>query len=121
MVSSFDRNGNIQLNIDVGEIDLDIDTMIPLGLILNELMTNSFKYAFEENTIGKIDIQLVEQGSAYVFTIVDNGKGYNPQNVRENSFGSTLIKALTKQLDGTISVKTDNGTRVDITFPKIAE
>ena len=121
LVSSFDRNGNIQLNIDVGEIDLDIDTMIPLGLIMNELMTNSFKYAFEENTIGKIDIQLVEQGNTYVFTIVDNGKGYNPQNVRENSFGSTLIKALTKQLDGIISVNTDNGTRVDITFPKIAE
>jgi len=106
----------ITLNTDIQDMELDIDTLIPLGLIINELFSNSLKYAFTHNKEGELSISLREHNDQMILTIKDNGVGFNPDKVRENSFGTTLISALTDQLEGEMEVNVDNGTEVVIRF-----
>lgn len=106
----------IKLFKEIQNIELDVDTMVPLGLIINELITNSLKYAFSEDKTGMISVKLQEVDSKLQLSIKDNGIGYSQSNVRENSFGSTLISALTEQLGGEMVINSDDGTETIITF-----
>lgn len=106
----------IILDANIQEIDLDIDTLVPLGLIINELLTNCLKYAFPNNRKGKLSITLNEIGERLNLRIKDDGIGFDPNNVRDNSFGTTLISALTDQLEGEMTINTKNGTDVQISF-----
>ncbi len=82
--------------------DLPIDKLIYCGLILNELVTNSFKYAFEQE--GTVDIALYREEDSLYLTIKDNGKGYPPANKRD-SLGLTIIETLVhKQLLGKMQI-----------------
>jgi len=106
----------IALRTDVQDIELDVDTLIPLGLVINELITNSLKYAWPDGKNGILSVSLLKNDNSLTLKVKDNGKGYNPSEVRENSFGSTLISALVEQLEGHITTTTtsDNGTEVCI-------
>jgi len=110
-----DKN-RIVFSSDIQNLELDVDTMVPLGLIINELLTNSLKYAFPEDKTGKIDVGLYEEDGKLKLVIEDNGVGYDQSKVRDNSFGSTLITALTEQLEGDILTTSDKGTKTIITF-----
>jgi two-component sensor histidine kinase len=107
------NNPNIKINarFDIPEIYLDLDTAIPLGLIINELFTNSFKYAFSKEQQGNINIglQKIEEGN-YTFTYEDNGPGLPPEFNFEKSktLGFRLIKILSKQLSGKAAYETHN-------------
>ena len=95
----------VKVNINVPEIRLNVDTAIPLGLIINETVTNSLKYGFINETNGEIYIALKkETGRNYILEIGDNGVGYSgtPNNNNSNSLGLKLIKNLTRQLKGSI-------------------
>ena len=109
-------DNRIKLELNIDNIELDIDTVVPLGLIINELITNSFKYAWPNENEGTLKITLKEYNDLTTLSVKDDGIGYVPQNVREGSFGATLITALTLQLDGKANVKIDNGTETTITF-----
>lgn len=109
----------VELSLDIEDIILDIDTVIPLGLIINELITNSLKYAFPKGEPGKVSITLKRSSDGLVLHVKDNGVGYDLDRANtSNSFGTKLIKALSKQLDGHLDVDSSNGTSIRIKFKK---
>jgi two-component sensor histidine kinase len=119
-------NADISLNMDLEEnIFFDMDIAVPLGIIVNELVSNSLKHAFTEEEEGEIRIRLCrdEKGneihkSLFSLTISDNGKGI-PENIElENieSLGLQLVGTLADQMDGEIELKQDYGTEFVIRF-----
>ncbi len=117
---SFDVDkGNIETTIQAHGIVLDIETVIPLGLILAELINNALKHAFPKGN-GKINITLQDHNDEMLELIVfDNGIGL-PENYseKEATLGMQLINDLTVQLYGNLMIENLNGTRVTIRFPK---
>lgn len=101
--ASYAKGQNIEVSIDCNAIHLDIDSAIPIGLILNEMITNSWKYAFSGNSHGVISILIEQKGQGeYLLEYADDGPGLssdiNP--VKFKSLGLRLIGRLTKQLFG---------------------
>ena len=91
---------------------MDIDTAIPLGLIINELLTNSLKYAFPDDQKGKLEIKLFEEDNSLTLEVSDNGVGLDSDPVPgKNSFGLTLIDSLAEKLDATVQSFSNQGTR----------
>jgi two-component sensor histidine kinase len=116
---SFSRNKNIIMDIKVSPVKLDVSQAVPLGLILNEAISNSIKYAFKETKKGRIDILLEPvEGDRYLLCVADNGPGlpeaFDPYNT--GSLGMSLMLGLTQQLDGDFLLENKNGLRVCITF-----
>jgi len=109
-------DNRIYMSMEVDDVDLDVDTLVPLGLIINELLTNSLKYAFPGEREGKLSVTFVKSDGKCSLTVEDDGVGYDPLQVRENSFGSTLVKALVEQLEGQLSVDVESGTTIKIIF-----
>lgn len=108
----------VNLEIDVDEIYLDIDKIIPLGLIVNELITNSLKYAFDPGKEGLVSLSLKGCDSSLVLTISDNGNGI-PENVdifSTTSLGMQLVTTLTEQLKGKLEIDRCAGTTFILTF-----
>jgi PAS domain S-box-containing protein len=108
----------IKLNIDVDDLRLDINTSIPLGLIVNELVTNSLKHAFPEAKSGEIDIIFHKQGKHYLLEVKDNGIGF-PEDIdykNTDSLGLQLVNNLTEQIDGKIEFNHTSGTSFKIIF-----
>ncbi len=108
----------IKLNFDIEEVMVDINTMIPLGLIVNELLSNSLKHAFPEEREGHIDIGFHSQDHSYQLIVSDNGVGF-PEDINyqdTKSLGLRLVNILTDQIDGTIKLKREHGTNFIIEF-----
>jgi two-component sensor histidine kinase len=97
---------HVKLNIDIKNIKLGIDTAIPLGLLINEAITNALKYGIKGDQDGEISIAITkEKGSHYILNISDNGIGY-PENIDYKStktLGLKLIHNLARQLEGSIN------------------
>ncbi len=114
---------NIQYKISAEPILLDIDIAIPLGLIINELATNAYKYAFPEKKEGNIEISLIQQsGHNILLSIADNGIGL-PEKIdiqKTNSLGLRLVNLLVKQLKANINHERKNGTIIKIWIPSAA-
>lgn len=109
----------IRLNVNVSHVSLDIDTAIPCGLIVNELVSNSLKHAFPRGQPGEILIELdVNQEGQHMLMIGDNGIGLPDKLDFRNtrSLGLQLVNTLVNQLEGDIKVERENGTRFEITF-----
>ena len=112
----------IELKINVDDIFLDINTAIPLGLIVNELTTNSLKYAFPDGKRGKIIIDFHPIDEHYEFTLKDNGIGF-PEDLNfhdTDTLGLQIVNSLTDQIDGEITLDKNNGTEFKITFKELA-
>lgn len=101
---------------EVAAVHIDIGTAIPLGLIVNELATNALKHAFPGDRRGKIRICLGCASELLELTVSDDGVGI-AANARDDSLGMTLVKALSDQLKGNLSVESGNGTRIVLSFP----
>lgn len=117
IVQTFENN-NIDIKIDSSEIDFDLDLSITLGLIVNELVCNSMKYAFNNIDKGEISINLkrIKEG-LYELNISDNGIGFNKNKLKNtNSIGTEIVELLVLQLKGTIEHINQNGTHYKITF-----
>ncbi|EKQ54185.1 MAG: PAS domain S-box [Methanobacterium sp. Maddingley MBC34] len=109
---------NIQLNMDVGDILLDINTSIPLGLIVNELVSNSLKHAFPNGEKGEITVKFHKNNDYYTFQVADTGIGF-PEDLdfrKTNSLGMRLVNTLTDQIDGEIELNTTGPTCFTINF-----
>lgn len=100
----------IQLHLDIEDIDADVDTLVPLGLIINELVTNSLKYAFQGRENGTVNISMKEQNNMLHLIVSDNGIGYNESDILTTSFGNKLVSSLAKQLKASITTKSDDGS-----------
>lgn len=108
-------DSEVDINLIV-ESDLNIEQAIYCGLILNELVTNSLKYAFVNKKNKEIDIILTKEDKWFNLTIKDNGKGYNQQTTKD-SLGLTIVKRLVdRQLDGQIKIESHNGVKTTITW-----
>jgi two-component sensor histidine kinase len=112
--------GTINVQLDIEDINLNIDTAIPLGLIINELVTNTIKYAFPQNE-GTITIKLKSQHEKIEITIADNGIGLPKDIDIENpeTLGLQLVQNLIKQLDGELKLNRGNGTEYKFTFKEL--
>ena len=107
----------ISLELNVQNMDLDVDTMIPLGLVINELVSNSLKHAFAEDEQGSIALSLIEDEGSLVLTVQDSGKGTTEEEIfSSNSFGNRLIKAFSQKLKADFKIVNDNGTRITMTI-----
>jgi PAS domain S-box-containing protein len=115
------KSKTIALKLEVSPVCLNVDTAIPCGLILNELVSNSLKHGFPDNTPGEILIRLdANADQSFSLSVQDNGVGF-PQTVAKTSksIGLQLISGLTKQLHGAIEMSSDQGTLCKITFNEV--
>jgi len=118
---SFDQS-MVELSINFENILLDIDTSIPCGLIINELVSNSLKYAFTSGQKGKISIELQLEGEKSILIISDNGIGL-PGNLdfrNTETLGLRLVNILVNQINGVITLDKTEGTSFKIEFTKLA-
>ncbi|MFA4825572.1 MAG: PAS domain S-box protein [Methanoregula sp.] len=102
----------VTLNIDIGKIRLDINTAIPLGLIINELASNALKHAFPDGRTGTLSITVIEKGTTLLLTVKNDGVGVPADFDWRNteSLGLRLVISLVEQLDGTIELDRSAGT-----------
>jgi len=107
----------VKYEIESNGLKLDIDTVIPLGLIINELITNTLKYAFEKSNDGLLEIKFKEEGNMLNVTVKDNGKGVDVDRVNSStSFGWKMIRSLSRKLKAEIDIINNNGTTVKLTL-----
>ncbi len=108
----------VQLDIEVQDIFLPLDQSIPLGLIINELVSNALKYAFPSG-YGKINVALAQLDHAFELKVTDNGVGISEDLDLEHtdSLGMQLVYSLTDQLEGEVECDRSDGTTFHITFP----
>ena len=114
-----DTSKKINVNLEIEELLFEIDTAIPLGLIMNELITNSIKYAFPNKSAPQITIELKQNDDRnFDLHYFDNGIGY-PENLetsKSQTLGFKLIQALSSQLNGQLKITSNNGAHVRIKF-----
>jgi two-component system, sensor histidine kinase PdtaS len=110
------HNFNLQLQIDVKELEADV--AIPVGLVLNEAVTNAFKYAYTNVTGPALHISLQETANKLQLTVTDNGRELTEKDwKRSTSFGRQLMQSLTQQLEGTMQLNCDAGSVFTFTIP----
>lgn len=112
-------HGSVTVVEELESLDADITKAVPIGLIVNEIVTNSLKHAFGENSKdATIKITLNRQFDQVCLKIQDNGKGFSPDMERsDRSLGLTLIESLAEQLDGDIHYASNGGATVKLAFP----
>ena len=121
LMSSYSLDSSkIKLITDIENVSLGIDTAISLGLIVNELLSNAFKYAFPNGASGEIKLSYKPaDGNSSILTISDNGIGF-PQNInfkQTESLGLQLVNTLVEQLEGKIELHRSEGTKFTINLP----
>jgi two-component sensor histidine kinase/tetratricopeptide (TPR) repeat protein len=116
---SFDTGARIEFEMDIASAELDVTRAVPLGLILNEAITNAIKYAFPNNRSGKITISLaVGNQNCFALKIHDDGVGF-PVTVdisKSKSLGMSLMRGLSKQLGGSLKVENGQGITIEVDF-----
>ncbi len=117
IVDAYGMEKRISIDVAMEACELDVDLAIPIGLIVNELLTNALKYAFPETRKGKVVISLKKVKGKLQLDVKDDGVGMainNEETVK--GFGTQLVALLTQQLDGKMLLNTHRGTSVSIQF-----
>ena len=112
----------IRLSFDLAPLRLEIDRAIPCGLILNELLSNAFKYAFPAGRSGEVRISLLQQDSGTRMSVEDNGVGL-PEGCfpeRSRSLGLRIVNILTQQLGGSMDVSSNQGSHFVLRFAHVS-
>jgi PAS domain S-box-containing protein len=117
---SYGVNSNrVQLTASIDELRLTMDTAVPCGLIINELVSNALKYAFPDGRSGRIQIEMREDESHLIrLAVIDDGVGF-PDGIEKastKSLGLRLVRTLADQLGATVEMISDAGARVVLTF-----
>jgi PAS domain S-box-containing protein len=108
----------VVLQKGLNDIELDVTTAIPLALIVNELVTNSYKHAFTNRSEGRIEISLIENNKKVFLRIKDNGPGYDFKKASETSVGLDIIHGLVEQINATLNYDNQSGSTYDLSFTK---
>ncbi|MBL4716390.1 MAG: hypothetical protein JKX95_07115, partial [Bacteroidia bacterium] len=120
LMRTYGQKDHIEISIDVDEINMNIEKAIPCALIINELITNSIKYAFPNESKGKItiNVKLINENDVKL-TVKDDGIGV-PKDFdinKADSLGLMIVRNLTLQLEGDLEHNFTNGTEFSLTFP----
>ncbi|PMD97461.1 hypothetical protein BWI97_07485 [Siphonobacter sp. BAB-5405] len=112
------KEENFDLEVDIVSVELDVEVAVPLGLIMNEIITNAFKHAFDQISKPSLSIILNETDQLHL-EIKDNGPGIdmNAWKKPTGSFGKRLILLLSEQIGAILNVRNENGTRFDLIMP----
>lgn len=111
----------IKLHLNLKPVPVDINTAIPCGLIINELVSNTMKHAFPEDKMGDINIEFHSKDKNLILSVQDNGVGF-PQDIdfkNTESLGLSIVNSLVGQIDGEIEMVVNGGTKFTITFPEV--
>jgi two-component sensor histidine kinase len=113
------KASRVKLNVNIPAVSIDVDTMIPLGLIINELVSNALKYAFANGGEGELTVAFTEGGDGeYTLVVKDDGAGipdgFDIHNTK--TLGLQIVSTLTKQIRGRIELLREGGTGFRITF-----
>jgi PAS domain S-box-containing protein len=116
--SNIERHGGISVKIEADDTELELERAMPCGLILNELISNAYKHAFNNLDKGEINIGFSFESGKYFLFVSDNGIGIEDEDQLNSSgtLGYTLVAALTKQLDAVMEINKTNGLTVKFTF-----
>ena len=112
------HSDKIRVNIRIDDIFLDVDTAIPCGLIINELLSNALEHAFPDNRHGEIGITFTQDQGEFILVISDNGVGF-PADLdykKSASLGLQLVATLTNQLNGHMTLDRKDGSTFTISF-----
>ncbi len=122
LLRSYRSRGSLtHINVDVSNLYLNIDTAVPCGLIINELVSNALKYAFPQGHGGEVNIQIAQLAhQELTLTVADNGMGLpNEINIEQTkTMGLRMVKSLIRQISGTLMVNREAGTSFQIVFPQ---
>jgi len=121
LIHSYTTDRPVQLETDFDEVNLGIDQAIPCGLIVNELVSNALKYAYDGVERPCLSVSIKERGREIKLRVKDNGRGF-PKDFRyeeSNSLGIQLVYTLVDQLDATIELKSEGGADIIITFERV--
>jgi two-component sensor histidine kinase len=119
IVKSYAIGKNIKLDVDIEDVDIGMRTLVPIGLIVNEMITNTLKYAFETEKGGTITVNLrLLDSKQYELIIGDDGEGLSSEKKAEG-LGTKLIQIFSKQLNGTMTKLDQSGTFYKLVFEKI--
>ncbi|MEZ4856407.1 MAG: histidine kinase dimerization/phosphoacceptor domain -containing protein [Gelidibacter sp.] len=118
ILDTFNAENKVKIECAMDNLELDIDTAVPIGLIVNELLTNALKYAFPKDTKGNIQISLSKPNpETLTLKVVDNGIGKTQGLAPKGTgFGSQLVMLLTQQLNGNMKEDNKNGTAISFNF-----
>lgn len=108
----------IAISVKCEPISFNLDRAIPLGLIINEIVTNALKYAFQERNKGEINVQLKQQEENYKLIIFDTGQGFPSdfESRKKKSLGMELLQLLAEQLNGKLTIETNSGVSYTLLF-----
>ena len=117
VISTFGAEGRVSISCAMEPLELDVDLAVPIGLIVNELLTNSLKYAFPKKSEGEIIIALKKVEGTLYLNVSDNGVGPLASGKESGTgFGTQLIQLLTQQLDGKMHLNRQAGLSVSFEF-----
>ncbi len=117
VLNTYGAEGRVTINCVMKPLELEIDQAIPIGLIVNELLTNSLKYAFPKKIRGRIQIALKKENGSLYLNVSDNGVGRQEGGIGTGTgFGTQLIQLLTQQLDGKMYLNGQAGMSVSFEF-----
>ncbi len=119
LILSYKTEAEVERKVNISFNKADIDYIIPIGLIANEIISNSMKHGFKGREKGEICVEFVEDKTGYVLNISDNGIGDEQDSNNTGSLGLELIDSLVEQIDGTYSLEKKNGYHYSIAIPKI--
>lgn len=106
----------VEIQYDIDEITLSLEKAIPIGLIINEAVSNAFKYAFNDVTKALLKISLKRIGSNYQLQIEDNGRGFTDEAIEATSLGMQLIHNMADQLKASLHRSSEKGTIYQFNF-----
>jgi PAS domain S-box-containing protein len=118
LLHSYRRSG-IEFQTTIERVRFGVDTAIPCGLLINELVTNAIKHAFPDGREGHVRISATRDAGRVTVSVSDNGVGL-PEGfdfAGESTLGVTIIRALAEQLEGTLSIERSDGTLITVSFP----
>lgn len=116
ILDSFGADSRVQIECAMEQLDVDVDTAVPLGLIVNELLTNTLKYAFPDGRKGKVQIRLNKSQTGMLhLEVSDDGVGKQGLT-KGTGFGTQLVSLLTRQLSGAMREEVNNGTTIYFDF-----
>jgi two-component sensor histidine kinase len=121
IVSSYHKTvQDVTLKIELDDLYFDIQTAIPLGLIINELVSNAYKYAFVKSQKGTIMLKLVQHNDIFELIIRDDGIGMQETDTSKKTLGLLLVEQLVNQINGMMKIENNAGLIYSIQFKNLA-